>query len=145
MDKHRTWFRRVVALGIVANMFFVVPLFFFPETFLGWFDIDPPDPIWARPTGMLLFIISVFYVPAVVDMDRYRANAWFHTLPSRTCGATFFILAVLVFDYDTGYIAIGLVDLVFGLTAVLLLMKITRLEREQGAPVRLFSANAPGT
>ena len=139
MERYRTWFKRIVAVGIVANMFFVIPLFFFPNWMLDLFDIELNDPIWARTGGMLLFIISVFYVPIIFDMDRYRANAWFHTLPSRTLGSTFFIVSVLFFDYDWGFISIGLVDLAFGLPALWLLIKIHRAEQAAGTPVKLFS------
>ena len=60
---------------------------------------------------MLLFIISAFYVPAIFNLKRYRANAWLAILPSRVFGSTFFILAVFVFGYPLGYLPIGFVDL----------------------------------
>jgi hypothetical protein len=81
---------RVIWAGIAANMLFVIPLLFFPKPFFALLGLELTDTILARACAMLLFIISVFYIPAAWDLDRYRANAWFHCFPSRFCGATYF-------------------------------------------------------
>ena len=66
------WFGRVVWAGIVINMFFVIFCFFFPEKMCGLLHLKQPDPIiWVRTSGMLLFIISIFYIPAALDPFRY--------------------------------------------------------------------------
>jgi hypothetical protein len=57
----------------------------------------------------------MFYMPAGIDPDRYRANAWM-AVASRLVGVVFF----LVFQ-DAVYRTLGLVDLVFFLPEVLLL------------------------
>jgi len=128
---------RVIWTGVGINMLFVIPLFFFPNEFFGLLGIPLTDTILARASGMLLFIISVFYIPAAWDPDRYRANAWCHCLPSRFCGATYFTVMVLAFGAPWGYLSIALVDAVFLVLVLLLLIRITAAERAAGAPVAL--------
>jgi hypothetical protein len=127
----------VIWTGIGVNMLFVIALFFFPKPFFDLLGLELTDTILARTSGMLLFIISVFYIPAAWDVDRYRANAWFHCIPSRLCGASFFTLAVLVFDYPLGYLSIAIVDAVFMVLVLILLFRITAEERAAGKRVDL--------
>jgi len=137
LENPRRAIRLFVWIGIGVNMLFVVPIFLVPETFFGLLGIELTDTILARACAMLLFIISVFYIPAAWDVDRYRACVWFHCLPSRTCGATYFTIAVFVFDYPLGYLSIAIVDAVFLLLVLIPLLRITSEERAAGRPVSL--------
>lgn len=128
---------RVIWTGIGVNMLFVIPLFFFPEWLFELLGIPLTDVILARACGMLLFIISVFYIPAAWDVDRYRANAWFHGLPSRCCGATYFTVMVVFFGAPLGYLSIAVVDAVFLVLVLRLLLRIEAAERAVGKPVPL--------
>jgi hypothetical protein len=123
---------RVIWAGIAANMLFVIPLLFFPKPFFALLGLELTDTILARACAMLLFIISVFYIPAAWDLDRYRANAWFHCFPSRFCGATYFSVAVLVFGYPLGYLSIAVVDAVFLVLVLILLLRVEAEERAHG-------------
>ncbi len=130
MNKYKRWFSRVVWIGIVVNMFFVIPDVFFSEGLLSLLGVQLVDPIiYLRATGMLLFIISCFYIPAAIDPDRYRAVAWLSIFPSRTFGATFFLCAVLFFGQDSGFLLIAFVDLFFGTTTGILLCLGVRAEK----------------
>lgn len=137
MERLRGRFKLIVWIGILVNLVFVIGLCFFPVPLLELLSVRLDQPIWARAAGMLLFIISVFYIPATWDLDRYRANAWFHCFPSRTFGATFFTVAVLFFGFELGYLSIAIVDAVFGSAAFVTLLQITRMEQDEGRPVRL--------
>jgi hypothetical protein len=122
MNTYAKWFGRVVWLGIIVNMPFVVASFFFPHPFCNMLGLKPPDPIiWVRTSGMLLFIISVFYIPAALDPFRYKATAIMHILPSRACGSTFFLYSVLFRGQERGFLSIALVDFFFGVTSGILL------------------------
>lgn len=125
----------VIWVGIGVNMLFVIPMCFFPAFLLDLLAIELNDLIWARAAGMLLFIISVFYIPATWDVNRYRANAWFHCFPSRLFGFTFFTVAVFFFDYEWGFLSIAIVDGVFLLLVLLLMLQLTNLEKAAGEPV----------
>ena len=118
-----------VWLGIVLNMFFVVPMLVDPLWFLALFGIPPVNPLWPRIGAMLLLIISIFYIPPTIDLERYRAVAWLAIFPSRSFGATFFFFAVFVFDQPPGYLSISLLDATIGLITLICLIRVTALER----------------
>lgn len=135
-DDIGVWIARhalLVWLGIVLNLFFVIPLLFKPEWILGLFNLPLNQLIWGRFSGLLLLIITVFYVPATIDFDRYRVFAWLAVFPSRSFGAIFFFLAVFVFAEPPGFIVAILLDGSIGLTTLFCLIKITKLERAQRA------------
>jgi hypothetical protein len=116
------WFGRVVWIGIIVNLLFVIPCFFFPEKMCDLLGLTKPNPIiWVRTSGMLLFIISVFYVPAALNPFRYRATAVMHIIPSRACGSSFFLYSVLFRGQEAGFLSIALVDLFFGVVSAVLL------------------------
>lgn len=121
----------LVWLGIVLNALFFIPMLFWPRALLDLFGIPLDQLIWARAAGGLLMIITVFYVPSTVDLARYRVCAWLAIFPSRSFGATFFGLAVLLFGQPVGYLSISLVDGFIGLTTLICLIRITDLERTQ--------------
>jgi hypothetical protein len=121
-----------VWLGILLNMFFVVPLLLDPLWTLGLLDIPPVNAIWPRIGATLLLIISIFYIPPTIDLERYRVMAWLAIFPSRSFGATFFFFAVFVFGQPLGYISILLLDAFIGLATLICLIRVTALERARG-------------
>lgn len=124
----------VTWVGIFLNMLFVVPLVFAPEWILKLLNLYLEPTLWARISGMLLAIISVFYVPAAFDLKRYRANAWIAIFPSRVFGSTFFFLAVFVFGFPLGYLPIAFVDLTIYFLQLLILLSVRRVEHGR-API----------
>ena len=128
------WFGRTVLLGVVVNMLFVIPSFFFPQQMCELLHLKQPDPIiWVRAGGMLLFIISIFYIPAALDPFRYRATAIMHIVPSRACGSSFFLYSVLVRGQEAGFLSIALVDLFFGVVSAIFLFQAFRTEQASGS------------
>jgi hypothetical protein len=120
----------LVWFGIFLNALFIIPLLFFPRWMLNLFGIPLEELIWARASAGLLMIISVFYVPAAIDFGRYRANAYIAVFPSRTFGATFFFLAVVLFGQPTGFLSISFVDALIGSTTLYCLIRIKALEKQ---------------
>ncbi|MBD2454777.1 hypothetical protein H6G80_11870 [Nostoc sp. FACHB-87] len=143
MNTYAKWFSRVTWLGIIVNMLFVIPSCFFPELMLWFLKMHQPDPIiWVRAAGMLLFIISAFYIPGALDPNRYRATAWISIFPSRAFGSTFFICAVFFFGQDKGFLSIAFVDLFFGVVEAIFLTLATRSENAEAIakePAKQFS------
>jgi hypothetical protein len=121
-------YRRIVWAGITVNILFVLPLLLVPTAFLGLFGIDIDQPVWARASGALMFIITVFYIPGAMDPIRYKLFTWMHALSARGVGATFFLVAVLCFDQPLGFLSIALVDAFFGITSLYALLKMQDLE-----------------
>ncbi len=136
-NPYEYWHTRLVLAGIAVNMLFVIGLFFFPAPLLDFLEIPLAQLIWARASGMLLFIISMFYLPPTWDLARYRAVAWLAIFPSRTFGATFFTIAVFVFGHPKGFLSIAIVDAVIGLATLYCLWKVTQWENVAGQPVPL--------
>ena len=85
------WFRRVVWLGIVANLALALPTIAAPDQVVAFSGLPTVTPhLWARFAGLLLILLSAFYAPAAMDPDRYRANAWLAVV-SRLAGVVFFM------------------------------------------------------
>ena len=121
----------IVWIGIVLNLLLILPLLFDPVWLLGLFGIPINQTLWVRFSGLLLLIISIFYIPATIDLERYRVIAWLAVFPARSFGSVFFFLAVFVFDQPPGFIVGILLDGVIGLMTLICLIKVTELERRQ--------------
>ena len=69
--------------------------------------------------GLLLILLSVFYMPAAVDPRRYRVVAWL-AVASRLAGVIFF-----VGFQAPEYHALGYFDLVFFVPEIALLLAMS--------------------
>lgn len=140
MNTYAKWFGRVTWLGIIANMFFVVPCLFFPEALLGLLKMQIPVPIiWVRAAGLLLLEISILYIPGAIDPYRYKLTAWMSIFVTRGGGSTFFLCAVLFFGQQLGFLSIAFVDLFFGLVEAILLTLAMQNEKPVAAVAKQFS------
>ena len=109
------WFRRVMWLGILANLALALPTIAAPDMMIEFTRLPTATPVlWPRFAGLLLVILSVFYTPAATDIDRYRIVAWF-AIGSRAAGVLFFMP-------QPTYRLFGLFDLVFLVPLLLLLL-----------------------
>lgn len=121
-NQYAKWFSRVVWVGIAANILFIIPTLFFPEWLLSLLQMTIPVPIiWVRAAGLLLLEISIMYIPGAIDPYRYKATAWMSVVVTRGGGASFFLIAVLLFGQELGFLSIAIVDLIFGITEGILL------------------------
>lgn len=140
MNPYAKWFGRVVWLGIFVNMFFVVPLLFFPEALLSLLQMQIPVPIiWVRAAGLLLLELSILYIPGALDPYRYKATAWMSVLVTRGGGSSFFLVAVFFFGQDLGFLTIALVDLFFGVVQGILLYLAMREQPTLSETAEKFS------
>ena len=121
------WFRRVMWLGILANLALALPTIAAPDFMIERIGFPTATPVlWPRFAGLLLVILSVFYTPAATDIDRYRVVAWF-AIGSRAAGALFFMP-------QPTYRLLGLFDLVF--LVPLLLLLLVAIQGSSGAVAR---------
>jgi len=140
MNPYAKWFGRAVWLGIVVNLFFAIPLCFFPETLLSFLNMQIAAPIiWVRTAGVLVLEISIFYIPGALDPYRYKATAWMSVLVTRGGGSSFFVAAVLFFDQDLGFLTVAVVDLLFGIVEGILLYLAMREQSKLPETVKGFS------
>jgi hypothetical protein len=115
------WFRRIVWLGIAANVVLAIASIAAPDQMVQFSRLPTVTPnLWVRFAGVLLILLSAFYAPAAIDPDRYRANAWL-AVASRLAGVIFFM-------GEPAYRMLGLFDLLFFVPEALLLVIATRSE-----------------
>ena len=113
--KSATWFRRVVWLGIVANLALAIPTLIVPDRMLALSGFPPADPLmWTRFSAWLLILLSLLYVPGAMDVYRYRATAQLSVL-ARLAGVLFFATQAAV------YRMLGGLDLAFFIPEAILL------------------------
>ena len=128
-DTARRWFRRVVWLGIAANLALGVPTLLAPARMLAMTGLPVTDPLmWTRFAALLLILLSLFYMPAAIDPVRYRMTA-FMAVASRLAGVLFFL------TQPREYLMFGLFDLVFLIPEAILVRGATEPDRlsSQGA------------
>jgi hypothetical protein len=119
-ESARTWFRRVMWLGILANLALAIPTLLMPERMIELTNLPPAAPLlWPRFAALLLVLLSIFYMPAAGNPDRYRTTAW-TAVGSRLAGFLFFL------TQPREYLMLGLFDLVFFIPEVILLMQLAR-------------------
>jgi hypothetical protein len=125
MNAPARWFRRVVLLGVLANLFFALPGVFRPNAVIGLAGGAPAVyPIWPAFASLLLVLLSLFYIPAAMDPFRHRAAAWL-TVVSRAAGVWFFLI------YQRQYAMFGYLDLTFGVLQAILLVAAFRRDRTE--------------
>jgi hypothetical protein len=120
-----TWFKRVLWVGIAANLALAVPTLVAPGRMIVLTGLPPATPLlWPQFAGLLLILLSIFYMPAGVDYVRYRANAW-AAVGSRLAGVIFFVGL-----QSREYHMLGYFDLLFFVPeAILLTMAFRSVER----------------
>ncbi|BBD70552.1 hypothetical protein NIES4072_69190 [Nostoc commune NIES-4072] len=127
MNKYAVWFRRIVWLGVIQDWAIGFPAIFAPNWLLELLHQRPSqDPVWTSFAGLLVVLLSLFYIPGANDPYRYTANAVLATL-SRPPGVLFFF-----FLYPNIYPAFGIIDLVLCLFQIPLLI-LTMLNKPQAS------------
>ena len=70
-------FRFVVVIALAVTNFFAIPGIFYPIAAaekLG--AATPNEAVWAAFGFLLTFLVSLFSIPVVLDVGRYRFNAF---------------------------------------------------------------------
>lgn len=115
------WFRRLLWIGIVANLATAIPSVLAPATMLRLFRFPEATPVmWPQFAALLLVLLSLFYVPAAIDPNRYRVIAWL-AVGARLVGVVFF----LGFQ-PKEYHQFGYFDLAFFVPQAVLLWMVSR-------------------
>jgi hypothetical protein len=110
-----TWFRRIMWLGIVANIVVAAISIAATPAVLDLLRLPLAQPlVWPRFAAFLLILLSIFYVPSALDPLRNKFAAIFAVI-CRFGGVAFFLIV------GGGYIVFGLFDFVFGLPQAILL------------------------
>ena len=119
-----TWFKRVLWVGILANFALAVPTLFAPGRMIDLIGLPPATPLlWPQFSGLLLILLSIFYMPAGVDFVRYHVTAW-SAVGARLAGVIFF-----VGFQSREYHMLGYFDLVFFVPEAIFLTLATRSKK----------------
>lgn len=119
-ENARMWFRRVMWIGILANLALAIPTIVAPARMMTLTNLPPVEPLlWPRFAALLLVLLSIFYMPAANNPDRYRTTAW-TAVGSRLAGVLFFLTQPRV------YLMLGMFDLVFLVPELVLLLQVAR-------------------
>jgi hypothetical protein len=111
----------VLWIGIIANLGLAIPTLLFPARMMMLTSLPAATPLlWPRFSALLLVLLSVFYMPAGIDPNRYRIVAWL-AVGSRLAGVIFFV----VFQ-AAEYHMLGYFDLVFFIPELALLLTMAR-------------------
>ena len=115
------WFKRVLWVGILGNFALAVPTLVAPERTLALSSFPPATPIvWAQFAGLLLILLSIFYMPAGLDLDRFLPVAWL-AVGARLAGVVFFVGFQAAIYHPLGYF-----DFAFFVPEGILLVLATR-------------------
>jgi hypothetical protein len=116
------WFRRVTWVAVAANLVAALMLLAAPATVIAIAGLPTAaSEWWPRLAALQMVVLSSFYMPAGIDVDRYRAVAWL-VVASHLAGALFFLL-------EPAYRLFGYYDLAFGVPLAVLLLLAVRGER----------------
>lgn len=134
MSNYSKWFNRAVFVGMLINILgMALPFIFMPQWFLDFFGLPGGggSRIWMRQAGLLLFFVSLLYVPGGRDPERYRWNALAAVAGRMTIGLYWFYL-VYVEGLTRSFLIFANLDVGYALFNAVLLWKVIA----QGANTR---------
>lgn len=135
MNTSVKWFRRAVWLGIIGDWILTIPVIVAPEWTLQLLGLRPTaDPVWTAFAGLLVLLLSLFYIPGADQPYRYRFNAWFGVF-ARLPGVLFFLVL-----WPDLYPPLGLFDGVLFLIQFPLLLLTMRAAPPQESPEPVLQA-----
>jgi hypothetical protein len=128
-NRYLPWFRRAMWAGIIQDWVMAIPAVFAPEKTIRAVRQRPTgDPTWTAFASLLVFLLSLLYIPGARDPFRYRTSAWLSAF-ARPPGVVFF------FGLRRGtYPLFGVIDLVLSCIQIPLLLLTFRAERDRGGP-----------
>lgn len=128
-NRYVSWFNRAVFVGVLINIFgMALPFILAPQWYLDFFGLPGGggSRIWMRQAGLLLFFVSLLYVPGGREPLRYRLNAAFAVVGRMTIGLYWFYL-VLLEGQTRSFLYFAYLDVGYALfNAVLLWLALRR-------------------
>ena len=116
MNAYTEWFSRLVWIGILASLWYVVPALFVPEFVINVNGFDPEfETIWLRSTAGVLVFVIVYDAAVARDPVQNALFAWLIVI-RRLIGAASWSAAI-VFDIGSpGVVTVYLLgDLILGI------------------------------
>ncbi|HZT32891.1 MAG TPA: hypothetical protein VFA33_23595 [Bryobacteraceae bacterium] len=138
-NAYAKWFSRVVWLGIVVNLFFIVPQVFMPDYINVTYNLPVGySTVWNRAHGMMVLALSIFYIPAAIAPLRTPGYSWLLVL-SRLLAAG---LWAWVSRTNAAFVSCLLMDGSFGVVeGILLQLALPQDSRINGASIARVLGN----
>jgi hypothetical protein len=130
MNRYLRWYAPAVWLGVIANLLgFVLPVLLAPAWLLTRLRLPYVvyQDVWLRDAALLLLFLSITYLPSATDPVRYKVNAVVGAV-GRLVFSLFWIWPVLFAGAPRGFLVVGALDGVIGLTQGILLVLLLREE-----------------
>lgn len=135
-NRSADWFRRIVWLGIMANLFFAIPALFFPKVLNEWLGFAPEaDTVWLRNAGILLVLLNLLYMPAASDPFRYSVYARL-TVAARFIAAAFFLWIIWRVPHTGSVWLLFWTDLILGILMAWTLRRAYHLDTSRAYIMR---------
>jgi hypothetical protein len=128
MNNDVKWLSRAVWVGVLINILgMALPFIFAPQWYLDYFGLPGGGGsiIWMRQAGLLLFFISILYIPGGNDPVRYSLNAKFAVLV-RTMIGLYWLYLVYVEGYTHAFVKFGVMDVTYAIFNGYLLWRVLR-------------------
>jgi hypothetical protein len=122
------FFKLAACLGIILNLAFAIPAFFFPYWLLKTLDLPRTSQVvWLRDAGGLLFFLTLMYFPAARHPFRYAVNAAVMVI-GRIVFAAFWFWIVCYADHSRSFLKLGFGDLIVAILQSVLYVLMMRHE-----------------
>lgn len=119
----------VTWIGILLNVLLAAPLLICPTWTLDQLGIAQAPIIWPMAAAGAYLIITCFYIPMTIDIDRFRIFCWLSILPARAIPALFFIGAVVICGASSGFLIVSAIDGVIAIAWLTCMINIVELEQ----------------
>jgi hypothetical protein len=90
-NRYARWWCWAVVLGILQDWVVAIPGIFVPNAVLGLVAEPAAQPVWPAFACLLLFLLSLFYIPGARDPFTHRTAAIL-TVVARGAGVIFFLV-----------------------------------------------------
>lgn len=134
--KPKTPLAWIVSIGVAINILgMALPFALVPQWTMDQFGLPTGGGsiVWMRQAGLLLFFISLLYLPGGFDPIGYTRNAWFAVITRMTIGL-YWLFLVFVEHRTTVFIPIGLLDCSLAILNGIVLFKALATVRNHQEP-----------
>lgn len=128
MERYLKWFNIVVFVGVLINIFgMALPFIFAPQWYLDFFGLPGGggSTIWMRQAGLLLFFISILYVPGGSNPLRYSLNAKFAVVVRMAIGL-YWLWLFYIEGQPRGFLGFGILDCGYAVFNGILLLQVLK-------------------
>ncbi len=117
MNRARRYLHGVVLVGVLINILgMALPFVVAPTWYLEFFGLPGGGAsiVWMRQAGILLFFISLLYLPGGYDPQRHPLSAQLGVVARMSIGL-YWLYLVLVEQQPRSFVLFGVLDIAYAL------------------------------